>query len=173
MKRSEGNRPLRRRSSRGGAWAPPLAAALLLLGHGALHAQAPPADAAVAEAPVDTTITLRTTGSNLEYSPSQITVKAGTRVRIRLVNDGTLPHNVVVTKDADDIDMLGMAAFEASETGYVPVDYEDRMIAYSDLAVPGSTVEMTFVAPPAGEYLFVCLYPGHYNMMIGTLRSLP
>lgn len=121
---------------------------------------------------VDTTITIRTTGSNLEFSPSRISAKAGTRVRIRYVNDGTLPHNIVLVKDEGDIDMLGMAAFQASKTDYVPLQHEERMIAHTELAVPGATVEMTFVVPPAGEYFFVCLYPGHYNMMVGTLRSL-
>lgn len=153
-----------RHRARGGILPPLLAAAaILFLGKGALHAQAP----------ADTVIAIRTTGSNLEFSPSQIAVKAGTRVRIRYTNDGTLPHNIVLVKDEADIDMLGMAAFSAGETGYVPVKHADRMYAYSELAVPGTTVEIEFVAPPPGEYFFVCLYPGHYNMMIGTLRSLP
>jgi uncharacterized cupredoxin-like copper-binding protein len=154
---------------------PPLlaAAAILFLGQGALHAQTSAADLAREGAPVDTVIAIRTTGSNLEFSPSQIAVKAGTRVRIRYTNDGTLPHNIVLVKDEADIDVLGMAAYAAGETGYVPVEHADRMYAYSELAVPGTTVEIEFVAPPPGEYFFVCLYPGHYNMMIGTLRSLP
>jgi plastocyanin len=127
----------------------------------ALHAQEP-----------DTTITIHTTGSNLEFSPARIAAREGTRVRIRYVNEGTLPHNVVLVKDEADIDMLGLAAFQAGGTDYIPVQHEERMIAYTKLAVPGETVEMTFTVPPAGEYFFVCLYAGHYNMMVGTLRSL-
>lgn len=147
--------------------------ALLAMSGAAAHPQAtPPAPDASAEVQVDTTITIRTTGSNLEFSPSRISAKAGTRVRIRYVNEGTLPHNIVLVKDEGDIDMLGMAAFQASKTDYVPLQHEERMIAHTELAVPGTTVEMTFVVPPAGEYFFVCLYPGHYNMMLGTLRSL-
>ncbi len=164
----------RRHRARGGILPPLLAAAaILFLGQGALHAQAPAAELPRPGAPVDTVITIRTTGSNLEFAPSQIAVKAGTRVRIRYINDGTLPHNIVLVKDEADIDMLGMAAFSAGETGYVPVEHADRMYAYSELAVPGTTVEIEFTAPPPGEYFYVCLYPGHYNMMIGTLRSLP
>src|SRR5687768_3707137 len=68
----------------------------------------------------DTTITLRTVGSNLEFTPSEIAVKAGTKLRIRYVNDGTFPHNVVIVKTEADIDALGLAAFDAADNGYIP-----------------------------------------------------
>jgi uncharacterized cupredoxin-like copper-binding protein len=121
---------------------------------------------------VDTTIAISTTGSNLEFTPSRISAKQGTRVTIRYTNEGTLPHNIVLVKDEHDIDVLGTAAFQAKDTGYVPLQHREKMLAFSELAVPGTTVEITFEVPPAGEYYFVCLYPGHYNMMVGTLRSL-
>jgi azurin len=120
----------------------------------------------------DTTITIRSSGTNLEFLPSRISAKQGTRVTVRYVNEGTLPHNLVVVKNEDDIDTLGRAAFEAGDTDYVPLQHESLMIAHTALAAPGETVEVTFVVPPAGEYFFVCLYSGHYNMMVGTLRSL-
>lgn len=120
----------------------------------------------------DTVITIRTTGSNLEFSPDRISIKQGTRVTVRYINESTLPHNIVVVKNESDIDALGMAAFSASATGYVPIDQAAKMLAYSPLAVPGRSVDINFVTPAPGEYYFVCLYPGHYNMMVGTLRSL-
>jgi azurin len=122
--------------------------------------------------PVDSTITIRSTGSALEFSPSRIAVRHGARVRIRYVNAGTLPHNFVLVHNGDDIDLLGLAALDASETDYVPLEHDDKMIAHSPLAAPGDTVEVLFDVPPPGEYFFVCLYAGHYNMMVGTLRSL-
>lgn len=125
-----------------------------------------------AHTPPDTTITIRSVGTNLEFMPSRISARQGTRLRIRFLNEGTLPHNIVLVQDENDIDMLGLAAFDAQETEYVPLEHEEKMIAYSTLAAPGETVEMTFEVPPAGEYWFVCLYSGHYNMMVGTLRSL-
>lgn len=120
----------------------------------------------------DTVITIRSTGTNLEFLPARISAKQGTTVTVRYVNEGTLPHNFVVVKDEDDIDTLGRAAFDAKDTEYVPLQHESLMIAHSELAAPGETVEVTFVMPPPGEYFFVCLYSGHYNMMVGTLRSL-
>jgi len=107
----------------------------------------------------------------LAFEPDGFTVKAGTTVRIRYVNESTLAHNLVIVRTEEDIDVLGTAAYEAGATGFVPMQHKDRMIAFSPLASPGKTVELTFVAPPPGEYPFVCLVDGHFNIMLGTVRS--
>jgi plastocyanin len=124
-----------------------------------------------AQAP-DTTITIRASGSTLEFDPPRIAVRNGLRVRLRFVNQGTLPHNVVVPRSEDDLDALVLAAYESSETGYVPVAQKDKLLGYTRLASPGETVEITFTVPPPGEYRYVCLFPGHANSMLGTLRAL-
>jgi plastocyanin len=145
--------------------------------HPATHA-APATELLILPDPVqqqeepDTTINITSVGADLQFLPDEIAAKAGTRVRIRYINEGTFPHNIVIVKNDADIDPLGAAAFQAASTDYVPLAMEDRMIAHSPLAAPGETVEFTFVVPPPGEYPFVCLYSGHYNMMLGTLRSL-
>src|SRR5690242_9381579 len=82
----------------------------------------------------DTTITIRAAGSTLEFSPTHVSAKAGTRLRIRFVNDGTLPHNFVVPKSDDDIDALALAAYQAGETGYVPMDLKAKLIGWTTLA---------------------------------------
>jgi plastocyanin len=120
----------------------------------------------------DTTITIRATGSTLEFSPTRVSAKAGTRLRIRFVNDGTLPHNLVLPKSEDDIDALVLAAYKAGETNYVPMELKDKLIGWTTLASPGESVEVSFVVPVAGEYTYVCLFPGHSNSMLGTLRAL-
>ncbi len=118
----------------------------------------------------DTTITIYASGTALEFQPSRISAPSGTRLRIQFINEGTLPHNVVLVKNEDDIDALGEAAYRAQDTGYVPLEQRDKLIAWTDLAKPGETVEMVLDAPSPGEYFFVCLYPGHFSMMVGTLR---
>ena len=120
----------------------------------------------------DTTITIRASGSTLEFTPARVSARAGTRLRIRFVNDGTLPHNLVVPKNEDDIDALVLAAYKAAETSYVPMELRDRMIGWTTLVSPGESAEVSFVVPPAGEYTYVCLFPGHSNAMLGTLRAL-
>jgi len=101
-----------------------------------------------------------------------VSLKTGTRVRVEYVNNGVLPHNIVVLRDEDDLDALGIAAYDAEATGFVPTDQQDKLIAYTALAAPGDTVSVTFVVPAPGEYTFVCLFPGHYNVMLGTLKAL-
>jgi plastocyanin len=120
----------------------------------------------------DTIITIRASGSTLEFTPMHVSAKAGTRLRLRFVNEGTLPHNVVVPKSDDDIDALALAAYKAGDTGYVPMELKEKLVGYTALASPGESVEMTFVVPAAGQYTYVCLFPGHSNNMSGTLRSL-
>ena len=124
------------------------------------------------QATADTTITIRASGSTLEFTPTRVSARAGARVRIRFVNDGTLPHNLVVPKSDDDIDGLAVAAYAAGETNYVPVEQKEKLLGYTTLASPGQTVELTMVMPAAGEYTYVCLFPGHSNSMFGKLRSL-
>jgi len=123
------------------------------------------------QAPVDTTIVVRASSSTLEFDPPTIAARQGTRVRLRFVNAGTLPHNLVVVKDEDDIDALAEAASKVGGD-YVPLSQKDKMIAYTTLASPGQTVELIFVVPPAGVYTYVCLLSGHSNSMLGSLRSL-
>lgn len=143
---------------------------MALLGGSPTHAAAQQGERGAA---ADTVIMMRSVGPNLEFLPDRITVRAGTRVTLRYVNDGELPHNFALVRDEAAIDALARAAYEAADNGFVPADMEDELIAYSSLLPPGRTVDIEFVAPPAGEYTYICLFPGHANMMLGTLRSLP
>ena len=136
------------------------------------RAAAPKAAAQTAKAPVDTTIDVMAMGSTLEFEAPEIAVKAGKRVRLRFMNHGSLPHNLVIAKSDDDIDALIAASSDAYKTGYVPVQLKDKMIGWTTLASPGQTVEFDFVVPPPGKYTYICLISGHYNSMLGTLRSL-
>lgn len=129
------------------------------------------AQASVTHSAFDTTVTLRAISSTLEFDPALIAAKHGTRVRIRFVNTGTLPHNLVIVRNEDDIDDLAAVAAKAGGD-FVPVAQKAKLIAYSSLASPGQTVEVTFVMPPPGEYTYVCMMTGHSNTMLGKLRSL-
>ena len=127
------------------------------------HAQTAPAP--------DTTIIVRANTSTLEFDPPKISARQGTRVRIRFVNVGTLPHNFVLVRNENDIDDLAAAASKVGGD-YVPLAQKAKLIAFTTLASPGQTVETTFVMPRPGEYTYVCLLSGHSNSMLGTLRSL-
>jgi len=135
----------------------------------------PAEDLSVVVAPklsqVDTTITLRANGTELIFDPATITLKQGTRVRLRLANMGTFAHNFILVRDESDIDQLAERARDASES--VPLSLKSKMVVYSNIAQPTKTVETAFVVPPPGDYTYVCLVEGHANTMIGKLRSTP
>lgn len=120
---------------------------------------------------VDTTITLRANGTELTFDPATITLKQGTRVRLRFINMGTFAHNFILVRSDDDLDEMISRAHDATEN--VPLSLKARMITYSNIAQPTRTVETAFVVPAPGDYTYVCLVEGHANSMIGRLRSLP
>jgi plastocyanin len=136
---------------------------------------APSEDQGVVIAPtlatVDTTITIRANGPELAFDPATITLKQGTRVRLRFVNMGTFAHNIVIVRDDDDLDEIIQRAHDATDN--VPMSMKAKMITYSNIAQPTRTVEAAFVVPPPGDYTYVCLVEGHANVMTGRLKSLP
>lgn len=96
---------------------------------------APGADGEVVEITVATD-----TGSALKFDPVQITVPAGSTVRLTFSNKATVPHNLVFD------DPIGAAT--------------------ENVVDPGASQTIEFTAPDPGEYTFVCtLHPG----MEGTL----
>ena len=123
------------------------------------------------EAARDTTvITVKPVGNELKFATTEISAKAGTTLKIIFENTSTLmPHSVVVLKSHDHIETVGMAALTAAEHDYIPPDHKDKILAYTAMAAPGETVEVTFTVPPPGEYPYICTFPGHYTLMQGTL----
>jgi plastocyanin len=119
----------------------------------------------------DTTITMRAHGTELVFDPATITLKQGTRVRIRFANAATFAHNFILARTEDDLDELIHRARDANEN--VPRSLKSKMLAYSNIAQPSQTVEFGFVVPPPGDYFYVCLVEGHANTMVGKLKSLP
>jgi plastocyanin len=122
-------------------------------------------------ASVDTTITIRANGPELAFDPATITLKQGTRVKLRFANMGTFAHNVIIVRDENDLDQIIERAHDATDN--VPMSMKSKMITWSNIAHPTRTVETSFVVPAPGDYTYVCLVEGHANTMIGRLRSTP
>jgi plastocyanin len=162
--------------ARGPAWTLTGAAALMAaaaVAWASTPGEASAQETGAAEAPADTVVEIRAEGSALEFKPDRISLPAGARVTLRFLNHGTLPHNLVLMRDDGALDAMAKDAYEAASTGFVPEGYEDDMAVYTPLLSPDETVEVTFEVPEPGRYTYVCLFPGHANMMLGTLRSVP
>lgn len=129
-------------------------------------------EAARDAATVDKVITLQPVGNELKYATTEIRAKAGTTLKIVFENTSTImPHSVVVLKRHEDIELVGQGALTAVEHDYVPPQHRDKLVAFTSMAAPGKTVEVTFTVPPPGAYLYLCTFPGHYVLMRGTLIS--
>ncbi len=123
-------------------------------------------------APVNS-ITLKTLGNTMaemKYDQTELHVKAGSTVKIELVNtakDSSMQHNFVLIEkgSADKVGPEGVKAGPANN--YVPKMRE--VLVSTKLTLPGQIADITFPAPPKGEYDFICTYPGHYASMKGKL----
>ena len=122
-----------------------------------------------------TEITIEPEGNQMKFATKEFTVSPGEEVRLVFENTADSPamiHNVVFLTTSDDgvVKEVGQAGASAgAASGYVP-DH-DAILAATDVAKPGETVEVTFTAPEtSGEYTYVCTYPGHWATMQGTMR---
>lgn len=122
--------------------------------------------------PADTTVVeIKTEGIELSYSLSEIRAKAGEILLIRYINESDMNHNIVLVKEEADIRPVGIAALQAISTDWIPAKEMERIIAYSDLAHAGDTVEFAFKVPPPGTYPYICTYSAHWTQMQGRLIS--
>lgn len=117
---------------------------------------------------VGTSLELTPKGDEMMYAVSELKAKAGL-TRITLKNTATLPamvHNVVIVKAGQE-DAVGQAAIGAG-AGNNWVPEHEAVLAASTLTNPGEETTLVFDLP-AGEYAFICTYPGHYATMKGKL----
>jgi azurin len=109
----------------------------------------------------------------MKYDVTELEVKAGTKVKLTFNNlDDDMTHNLVVVEPGT-ADEVGLAAFslgvKASQMSYVP--NSNKVLFHTTLLQPEASQTIYFVAPSkAGEYSFVCTYPGHHTLMRGILK---
>jgi azurin len=109
-----------------------------------------------------------TAGDNMRFSLEKIEAKPGEQLRVTLSNIGTMPrdamgHNWVLLKKGADATAFATAAMTAKETDYIPASMKDQVISHTELLGPRKTSEISFAAPTeAGEYVFLCSFPGHF-----------
>jgi azurin len=105
----------------------------------------------------------------MKYDVATIPAKRGEQLRVRLTAKGTMPkiamsHNFVLLKLAANPVKFVTAGAQSRETDFIPNEMKDQVIAKTALAGAGETVDVTFKVPnAAGEYPFVCTFPGHFQ----------
>lgn len=104
---------------------------------------------------------------SMKYSKTEITAKSGQKVTVKLTTISKLPaaamsHDFVLLKSSANIKAFAVSSSKHKENGYIDPSMKDQMIAHTGIASGGQTVEVTFTAPKAGKYLYICTFPGHY-----------
>ena len=112
----------------------------------------------------------------MKFDVTEITAKPGEKIRIRLttvskLSKQVMAHNIVVLKSDTDAGAFANASAMARDNEYIAPDFEDQIIAATELAGGGETVTVTFTVPEEpGKYPYVCSFPGHfYGGMKGVL----
>lgn len=120
----------------------------------------------------DVDVVIGSKGNEIAFDKTEFKVKAGQIVRITMKNNSTadanMLHNVVVTMPGTEtqVENDGIQAGEANDW----VQAGPNVIAHTALAKAGESKSVTFRAPAAGDYTYVCTFPGHASMMRGTMK---
>lgn len=115
-----------------------------------------------------------TANDQMKYNLATIEAKVGEELKIVLTNVGTLPkeamgHNWVLLQKGTDVTAFATAAMTARDTDYIPAGMKDKVLASIPVLGPKQIGQTIFRAPAAGEYAYICTFPGHYMIMKGTL----
>jgi len=109
----------------------------------------------------------------MKYDRTELTVRAGEKIRLVFRNTDHMQHNALIVKPGrlEAVGALADAMLtdqQALSRNYVP-DSPD-VLTYVPLVNPGETFELVFMAPTApGRYPIVCTFPGHWRMMQSVL----
>lgn len=118
------------------------------------------------------TINLALAGNDMmKYDKDQFNVKAGQEVTLTLRHTGKIDkkimgHNFVLLKEGTNVPAFSSKAAAAGEANDW-IANEDQIIAHTKMIGGGQSTKVTFTAPAAGTYDFICSFPGHSGLMKG------
>jgi azurin len=106
----------------------------------------------------------------MKFDKKIIRVNANQKVTLTLNHNGRFPassmgHNFVLIKKDVDVNEYALRAAGARNSEYIPEG--DNEIAYTKMLGGGESDTITFDAPEPGTYVFICSFPGHYQLMMG------
>ena len=119
-------------------------------------------------------ITISTIEDKMLYDIKEFNVETGKSVILTFKNKDFPPHNLLIVKPgkADEVANLAIAlgndGFGKQWRPDTPmILWGSTMIDYDEETV------ISFIAPPPGDYPYVCTFPGHAMMMRGVMKVTP
>jgi azurin len=117
---------------------------------------------------------VRVIPNQVKFDTTRFDVFAGSKVEITFQNGCVLPHNLVLIDPKQEQSILaGVTAMglEGMEKHFVPE--VPGIVASSKLLPPQGQDRVHFTAPTAaGEYPYICTFPGHWFTMRGVMRVI-
>lgn len=138
----------------------------------AAESAAPAAAAVDPNAKADVEVAIGTEGDAMAFDKKEFEVKAGQTVKITFKNNaspGGLQHNLLVVKPGSEQAVANAAIQAGNDKGWVPAG-DSNVLAHTKLINAGETDSITFVAPAAGDYPYICTFPGHAMVMKGVMK---
>lgn len=112
------------------------------------------------------------TKPGLKFDKAEITVKAGSKIKLTFSNKDDMPHNFVIVQPGQAVAVgelamkMGMDAVKYSNIPNTP-----KVLENTTMVGPGSSQTIYFIAPTEpGRYTYVCTVPGHFYVMQGILN---
>ncbi len=106
-------------------------------------------------------------GDELKYTERSFTVASGSQVTLTLDNVSTTQeHNWALVKFGTKDDVANAGAVAGPDNGWINPE-DPNVLAKTNLLAPGNSQSITFEAPSAGTYEFICTFPGHNPTMFG------
>jgi putative membrane-bound dehydrogenase-like protein len=134
----------------------------------------PESIAAAPKAKASQVITINVVKDVMKFDKTVINVKAGTTIQIVVNNPDFMQHNFVLVKPRM-MDKVGAAADKLAQDpngakmNYVPKVPE--VIQATPLINPAGKYTLTFKVPDtAGDYPYICTFPGHWRIMRGVMK---
>jgi azurin len=117
---------------------------------------------------------VNTVREQMRYDTTRLVVEAGKPFEVILENGDFMPHNLVVTtpgsrKKVGEATMK-MRPDQLDREGRAFLPRGREILGGTKLLEPGQRATLKMVAPrQEGDYDYLCTYPGHWEMMWGTL----
>ncbi len=123
------------------------------------------------DTPELTTVRVNAIVEKIQFDVESFEVKAGKKVKLTFVNPDFMPHNLVITKPGA-ADAVAAAAIALGADGFKKqfLPESDDILYATKLLEKGQIEDLDFAAPSeAGDYPFICTFPGHATIMRGVM----
>ncbi len=118
-----------------------------------------------------------TGNDTMQFDLKSFEVKSGQKIELTFKNIGKIPkiamgHNLVILKKGVSAVAFGQKAMVAgaNATNALPDSVKGETIVATKLLGPAESETINFTAPEAGDYEYVCTFPGHFAMMRGVMK---